>query len=619
MDGRILGRVAAATKRLSAPRAVKASSIKAAAVTLKWSAPKGSKPAYYTVTRDGKPIGRTTKRTYTDKKVKPGKTYRYAVRAYDKHKQAGKLSASVRVKVPKLVAKAPTTNPVPAVAPVAPAAPAVPAPPVLLSAAMVERLFWRAGYGPSAADRATWTGRPVDELVDWFVNTPLSHADTATPPKDADGNAIDPLGSDVELELEWLDKMQRALNPLPHRLAFFWHRHWAVSREDGIPNQWILDYRDRLLRYSDLGANPGATFRSLAYEMTTADTAMSMYLNINQNVKGKPNENYAREFMELFCLGPKAPDGTDNYSQSDVAELAKAFTGWTYQGDSKKPGYGVISFGPGRFEMGAKTVLGTAIAGVSGSTDTTRNPAAAAWGTSCVNQAVDIVLAHPNHPQFLIRKLWAEFIASPIPQGTLDALVANYRGSGYQLKPLMRSILTNPLIFESIDEPNLIKAPMVFIVGALRQLDVPLKYNQVEAAMNAMQQKVYFPPNVAGWEGGMSWLNTNTVQGRFDLLNRLQYLKYSNYYVLPQTVTDATVNYPKDNELPADPSAATADQWMKAAMDSLNTPWISAATRTSILAFAATALASKNNATLRRQRLYSLQALILGGPDGQVM
>ena len=118
--------------------------------------------------------------------------------------------------------------------------------------------------------------------------------------------------------------MQRAVNPLPDRLAFFWHRHWAISRDDGIPYQWILAYRNRLLRYADFARYPTATFRQFAYEMTTGDTAMSMYLNLNQSVKGKPNENYAREFMELFCLGPTAPDGTPNYSQTDVAELAKA-------------------------------------------------------------------------------------------------------------------------------------------------------------------------------------------------------------------------------------------------------------------------------------------------------
>ena len=356
-------------------------------------------------------------------------------------------------------------------------------------------------------------------------------------PKDSTGDVIDPNASDTELELEWIDRMQRAANPLPDRLAFFWHRHWAISRDDGLANDLILQYRNRLLRYADLARNPTATFRDLAIEMTTKDAAMSQYLNINQNIKGKPNENYARELMELFCLGPKAPDGTDNYSQTDVAELARALTGWTFNNTSTVAAYGTTTFTPSRFEMGVKTLF-TAnpysaqriIPAVTGSTNTTTNPASLQWGPTAVNLAVNAVLEHANHAQFLIRKLWAEFIASPIPQDTLDSLSAAYRTSGYQLEPLIRGILAHPLLMESLDEPNLIKPPMVYIIGALRAIDAPLKHNQIEAAMNAMQQKVYFPPNVSGWEGGMSWLNTNTVQGRFDLIAKLQYLKYSNYY-----------------------------------------------------------------------------------------
>src|SRR3954471_7123123 len=104
-------------RRLSAPRSFKAGAVAADRVTLKWSAPKGAKPAYYVVMRDGKAIGKTTKRTFTDKKVKAGKTYRYSVRGYDRHKKAGELARSVRVKVPKATAKLPSTNPVPQIAP----------------------------------------------------------------------------------------------------------------------------------------------------------------------------------------------------------------------------------------------------------------------------------------------------------------------------------------------------------------------------------------------------------------------------------------------------------------------------------------------------------------------
>ncbi len=92
------------------------------------------------------------------------------------------------------------------------------------------------------------------------------------------------------------------------------------------------------------------------------------------------------------------------------------------------------------------------------------------------------MLAHPQHAQFLIRKLWGEFIASPIPQATLDELIAAYRADGYQLRPLIRGILTHPLIFESLDEPNLVKPPIVYVAGVLRQLGAPLKGNYMHGA-----------------------------------------------------------------------------------------------------------------------------------------
>ena len=383
---------------------------------------------------------------------------------------------------------------------------------------MVDRLFWRAGFGPTQAQRDAWTGKKHAELVDWFLDTPSALDDAKPKPLTSAGLPIDPMVSDIELELDWIDRMQRAINPLPDRLAFFWHRHWAISRDDGIDYPWVINYRNRLLKYADFGTTPALTFRDLAYEMTTLDSAMSLYLNMNQNVRGKPNENYAREFMELFCLGPKGPDGiTDNYTQDDVAGLAKAFTGWSLNGTSTSPDYGKITFVPSRYELTAKTFLGLTIplvtqaqanvAGLRPGADQ-RRPSTRSSSTA-------------NHAQFLIRKLWAEFIASPIPQATLDSLVSAYKSSAYQLRPVIRGILLNPLIFESIDEPNLVKPPIVQIVGALRQLDAPLKHNYMQGAMINMQQRIYRPPNVAGWEGGMSWLNTNTVQGRFDLVSRV--------------------------------------------------------------------------------------------------
>jgi uncharacterized protein (DUF1800 family) len=327
---------------------------------------------------------------------------------------------------------------------------------------------------------------------------------------------------------------------------------------------------------------------------------MSLYLNMNQNVRGKPNENYAREFMELFCLGPTGPDGTPNYTQDDVAGLAKAFTGWALNNNAASADYGKITFTGSRYELPAKTFLGLTQPAV-----TQAQANVAGFGLTRVTEAVERVLAQPNHAQFLIRKLWAEFIASPIPQATLDALVASYRAGGYALKPLLRAILLDPLIFESIDEPNLVKAPIVALVGALRALDAPLRGNTMEQSMIAMQQRIYNPPNVAGWEGGMAWLNTNTVQARFDLIHRVMTLKWG-------TVYDGTSH-------PVEQYGSSGDTAFDEAWKAANHPWLSAGTVNTLKGYATTNYPAANQTTQRRGRFYALVAMMLGGPDGQVM
>jgi uncharacterized protein (DUF1800 family) len=160
----------------------------------------------------------------------------------------------------------------------------------------------------------------------------------------------------------------------------------------------------------------------------------------------------------------------------------------------------------------------------------------------------------------------------------------------------------NPLIFESLTEPNLVKPPVVYLVGLLRAVGAPQKNNYLRGALDNMQQRPYRPPNVAGWEGGLSWFNSNTVQARFDAVLRVQYLKYSTYYP-GQTVPT----------IPAESAQATFDRAYLAA----GSPWISDGTRAQLMAYATAAPVTNDNE--RRQRFYALQALMLGGPDGQVM
>ena len=465
-----------------------------------------------------------------------------------------------------------------------------------MSVAMVDRLFWRAGFGPSQAQRDAWVGKRQVDLVDWFLNTPLTFAATDTPPKTGAGGApIDPRVSDDELVMEWVDRMQRAVNPLPDRLAFFWHRHWAISRDDGtVSFDWAVKYRDRLLKYSNFQLTPTLNFRDMAYEITTADAAMSAYLNLNANTKTKPNENYARELMELFCLGPTAPDGTPNYSagrhrgpharahrlapelDADAARRRHAEPRLRQDHVRAEPVPHAGEDLPRRDDPGGHRP------------DAARSRRRTSRGARRAStQAIDIVLSHPQHAQFLIRKLWAEFIASPIPQATLDALITAYKaGNLYQLRPVIRGILTHPLIFESLNEPNLIKPPVIYAVGVLRQLGSPLKGNQLRGALINMQQQPYRPPNVAGWEGGLSWLNTNTVMGRFDMIVRAQYLKYSNYYRNTEVPPPAaSINYPPDVN-PETPQAV-----FDRAHAAVNRPWVSQATKDALIAWAGTTAA----------------------------
>ena len=143
-----------------------------------------------------------------------------------------------------------------------------------MSPAMVDRLFWRAGFGPTPQDRLAWTGKPATEAVAWLLSSP---AGVAGSPGTRDGKPFDPTGDDTDLVLSWVDRMVRSTNPLVERLGFFWHRHWANSRDSVSPPQLLMQQNDLFRRYSDLGANAGASFRDLAYDVTV-DPSMLRFL-----------------------------------------------------------------------------------------------------------------------------------------------------------------------------------------------------------------------------------------------------------------------------------------------------------------------------------------------------
>jgi uncharacterized protein (DUF1800 family) len=449
--------------------------------------------------------------------------------------------------------------------------------PTSMSQAMVDRLFWRAGFGPSATDRATWTGKPLDDAVDFLLNTPQGALIGGDPTRD--GKPLDPTGDDTDLILSWVDRMVRTSNPLVERMTFFWHRHWANSRASVSPTQLLMNQNALLRKYGDLATNPDVSFRDMALDMSK-DPSMLRFLNGESNVKGGPNENYGREFVELFTLGVNhVVTGAKNYSENDVAQLAKSFTGWYI--DDANPDNVKAVFDSGRWFNGPKSVFGK-------------------LGNYNTDSVVDLVLGQDAHAPYIVKKLWGEFMPTPPPPATLQKLSSDYVASGRKIKPLVRAILTDPQLFESIDEPNMIKPPVVFVSGALRAVGLGVSSSGPADYLDSMGQVPYFPPTVAGWEGGLSWLNTNTALARFGFIG--------------DVIGHAPTGSPaKVVDVPGETPQAAFDR----AFGAVGAPWMSAGTRAAIQDYAGRAPVKSSNDRIARQVM--LRTLMLAGPDAQVM
>jgi uncharacterized protein (DUF1800 family) len=279
--------------------------------------------------------------------------------------------------------------------------------------------------------------------------------------------------------------------------------------------------------------------------------------------------------MELYGLGVTNDKGEPNYSEDDVKQLARAFSGWQINTtDAQNP---FAYFTASRWDPGTKTALGKT-------------------GVFDTQQAVDVVLAHPNHAPFLVRRLWDEFVQSPPDPAMLRDLATTYTRRGLRLRPVLRKILTSRAMFESGGEPNMIKSPVVYVAGTMRAMGLTITGPQARNAMASMGQDPYFPPDVSGWEGGQAWLDSNTAIARFRLINDLN--------------TDAVIDR-------TDAAAENAQQAYDRAHAAVGKPWLAPDTVARIAAYAASAPGA--NIGQRRVRQRVIRALILGGPDGQVM
>jgi uncharacterized protein (DUF1800 family) len=278
----------------------------------------------------------------------------------------------------------------------------------------------------------------------------------------------------------WLYRMLYTPHPFLERMTLFWHNHFAtsVAKVRQLP---LMLKQNQLIRKHALGK-----FRPFLLEMSR-DPAMLIWLDSNSNVKGKPNENYARELMELFSLG------VGNYTEHDVREAARAFTGWHAVGQE-------FVFNAAQHDDGAKTVLGQS----------------GAWDGGDI---VRIVLDQPAAARFLARKLYRHFISEPEspPDPVLETLADLLRRSDYDIAAIVRTILSSRLFFSEYAYRQRIKGPVEFVVGLARSLDARIQIQNLTYMMDDLGQALFAPPNVKGWDGGKAWLNSATLLARHNL------------------------------------------------------------------------------------------------------
>jgi uncharacterized protein (DUF1800 family) len=432
----------------------------------------------------------------------------------------------------------------------------------------VQRLFWRAGFGPRPGEAAYWAPRGRTATLRWFLDGGPGPA-LVGPAPSADGKPLDPVnewGHDV---LWWLDRMVRSQRPLVEKMTLFWHDHFATSDQDTplmLGQNWTF-------RRNAMGS-----FRKLL-GLVTLDPAMQLFLSIADSDKESPNENYARELMELFTLGR-------GYTERDIREAARAFTG--FRSNWSDDGFRGIRFDRQRFDGGVKRIFGTR-------------------GRFDHRAVLDLVCAHPGHAPFLVTKLWSFFITEPPSRRTVRDLAALYRRSRMRVKPVLEAILDHPALYRSLDAPDMVKPPVVFLAGSLRATGQGVTRRSPSWVLENMGQRLFDPPSVAGWEWGPAWMNSNAMRARFDWGNEL--LKEGQAAVQRGTTQ---------------PPPTPADA-LEQALNATGRPWISGGARTQLLDMAAhffDDISPRARPDRRVERADMLQRVLrhylLTGPDAQL-
>jgi uncharacterized protein (DUF1800 family) len=429
-----------------------------------------------------------------------------------------------------------------------------------------ERLLWRAGFGPRRGEAEALAKKGLDGAVK-ALTAPGRQRFLGPRPRDDKGRPLAPRDAWGHDHLWWLDRMVRGNRPLMERMTLVWHDWFATSNE-GVGSQALMLRQNGLFRRYWLGS-----FQQLILAVTR-DPAMLLSLSGTDNSKWAPNENYARELMELFTLGAGR-----GYTERDVREQARALTGFR---NDWKQGIGPYRF---RFDRERHDVGMKRIFGRRGRFD---------WRDAC-----RLCVRHRSHPSFFVDKLWSYFIPVALPRDsrTRSVLERRYVAGRYAVRPVVQAILKHPLLYEG---PRMVKPPIVYTAGLLRAAGRGVDTESWTWLCANAGQQLFFPPSVAGWNDDR-WLDTATYLARWEIAGRV---------TRPVTLDPAKIQAPFD-----------ADKLLDRALEFWGDPPLSARTRRVLRGYTARALATANQNWKRRsypaQIENSLRHLIAVSPDLQ--
>jgi uncharacterized protein (DUF1800 family) len=289
----------------------------------------------------------------------------------------------------------------------------------------------------------------------------------------------------LDLRRWWLDRIATTPAPLLEKMTLFWHGHFATSAEKVKDGYWMWLQNDTLRRHA-LG-----NFVTLT-KAISRDPAMMIYLDLPQSRREHPNENWARELMELFTVG------IGNYTEQDVRESARAFTGYRLDLAIQR-----FRFAPNQHDAGTKNFLGRA-------------------GNFNGDDIIDILTKQPACAEFISRKICRYFIEDEPSTQLVNLVVERIRAHNFEIKPLLWEIFCSEEFYSERVMRSQIKSPVQFIVQTCKVLGGELPAPHLaQNAMRQMGQILFAPPNVKGWDGGKSWISTSTLLFRNNFANYL--------------------------------------------------------------------------------------------------